>query len=442
MSKLLSSLIVLLLALVILAVGALILVPRQVTELWAAYALPPEPLNRALALVRRAAVRPDNSVRLYGTLEAPESFAMSEIEGRVSSILVEEGQYVEAGTPLLELDPTIIAGEVAAAEEAVQTARAARQAAAEPPSPTQIAVADSAVAAAETRLQNAQRSLEDARKTLKEQQALTAQIHQIEALIPAAEAAVSRAEAGVKQADILLESVRGDGSREGQFQQAMYERQKAAAQAEVEAAKANLAGLKRSLTLLRRMRRNPLADLARVHQAEYEVRLAEAALAVARAERDVAAAPPSKETIAVADAQVLKAEAALDLTRWQLEHLTVRAPMSGRILARMVEPGETVRPGLPLFDIANLETMEVQVYVALQDLPRIRLGDELPVIIEALPERSFRGTVFYIAPEAQFRPSNVLNPDDRGDMVFLVKLRIANPDGVLKPGMPADVLLK
>ncbi len=109
--------------------------------------------------------------------------------------------------------------------------------------------------------------------------------------------------------------------------------------------------------------------------------------------------------------------------------------------AKLIEKGETVTPGKPLITLADTRQMEVWVYVAAGDLHRIRLGDTLPVEVLALPDELFQAQVFYIAPEAQFRPTNVLNPDDRGDMVFQVKLQLDNQDGRLKPGMPADVLL-
>ena len=189
------------------------------------------------------------------------------------------------------------------------------------------------------------------------------------------------------------------------------------------------------------MREVPLALEANVHQAEDQVRLAKMALAVAEAERDAKTAPPQPEAVAVADADVQKAQAALNLARWQEQRLIITAPISGRVQAKLLETGEIAQPGQPLLDIANTDSIEVWAYISQQDLHRVHLNDRLPVEVIAIPGEQFQGRVFFIAPQAQFRPNNVLNPDDRGDIVFQIKLSLDNSDGRLKPGMPADVIL-
>lgn len=441
MRRFLSILITLLLAAAIAFAAALILIPEQVQQNWQQLGLPSAPLQQVLTLLGRPAPGEVSEIRLYGVLEARESHAMSMVAGRALQVLAAEGDDVTSGQTLVQLDPTLVQADIAAAEQALAAARAARDAAAAPPAPSAVAVADSVLSAAQTRLQNARRNLEQAQAQLAEPLAIQDQIDQTQALLPAAEAGVSQAQAQLAQIDILLEKARNDMSREGQFSQRSLEQQKLAAQAEIEAAQARLQGLQNTLALLRKMKKEPLALQVAVRQAERELALAAAGVEVAQAQRDLAAAPPTTEAIAVADAAVAQAEAALALSRWQAEHLTVTAPQGGRVLARMIEPGETVAPGDPLFTIADLSQMIVRVYVSELDLHRVQVGDRLPVEVTALEGQRLLGEVFFIADSAQFRPSNVLNPDDRGDMVFLVKLRLPNPDGVLKPGMPADVLL-
>lgn len=441
MRRFLSTLSILLILAIIVLIAAFLLAPDQFDQTWRQAGLPTETLNQGRALAGQTPLEAPSTLRLYGELEATETHAMSEIPGRVTAVLVGEGELVGAGAPLVELDPTQVEAEITAAAQALETARAAREAAAAPPDETIVAVADSVVSAAETRLANAQRTLAQAQDDLDHPLSLDAQINQTAALIPAAKAGVERAEANVSQIDVLLEQARTDGSREGKFTASMLEKKKAAAEAEVEAAQARLQGLRRALSLLRAMKEDPITLEAQVHQAENGVKLAETALTVARAERDVAAEPPAPAAIAIADARVQKAEAALALAQWKADHLQVVAPASGRAFNRLIEPGETIAPGQALFTIAALDEMELRIYVAERDLHRIQVGDSLPVETPLLPGQTLAATVFYIAPEAQFRPNNVLNPDDRGDMVFLAKLRLPNSDGVLKPGMPADVLL-
>ena len=439
--RILISILSLTLAAGVLFIAALALIPDQAERAWQAAGLPPQPLVQIESWLGRVEPAP-TEIRLYGTLEARTIHAMSELNGRAVEVLVEEGDWVDAGQPLIRLDPTDVQAQIAAAQEAVAAAQAARDAAAAPPGPETRQVANSAVAQALAELENARRTLDHAREVRERPLAIDAQINQTAALIPVAQAQVEAAEAAIKQTDVLIQAASTDGSREGKYKVRMYRAQKAAAQASLDAANARLAGLRQTLVLLKKMRETPLALEAQVHQAEAAVAVAQAALQTAKATRAAQIAPPQPEAVAVAEAGVQEAQAALDLARWSETRLTITAPAAGRVQAKLIEKGETVSPGKPLITLADTRQMEVWVYVAAGDLHRIHLGDALPVEVLAMPEQRLQAQVFYIAPEAQFRPNNVLNPDDRGDMVFLVKLRLENKDGRLKPGMPADVILR
>ncbi|MBP7707564.1 MAG: hypothetical protein KA243_10005 [Candidatus Aminicenantes bacterium] len=62
--------------------------------------------------------------------------------------------------------------------------------------------------------------------------------------------------------------------------------------------------------------------------------------------------------------------------------------------------------------------------------------------MDAFPERAFEGRVTHISPEAEFTPENVQTKDDRVKLVIGVKVEIPNPDGALKPGLPADAVVR
>ena len=313
MRRLLSILPVLLILAAVLAVAGILLIPDQVENTWRRLGLPEAPLVQVQTRLGRGPTTAD--VRLYGVLEARETYAMSELPGRISSVLVKEGKIVTAGETLAELDPTDSQARVEAASQAVRTAQLARDAVAAPPAATNVAVAEAAVAAAETRLENARRTLEQAQRTLKQPLDIDAEVNRARTVLPAAEAGVSQAQAEVARVNVLLESAQKDGSRDGKFMQSMLQAQLAAAQANVEAAKAQYAGLQQSLVLFTRMRNNPIGLQAQANAAQQEVNLAEAALAVARADRDAAAAPPLPEAVTVAETQIRAAETSLDLAK-------------------------------------------------------------------------------------------------------------------------------
>ncbi len=437
MSRLFSVLLALLIIGIVAVVLAFVLMPTAVTTLWQDLGLPSAWLGRVIAEDGSAT----GAIRLYGVLEAAETYVMSELSGRITAVLVEEGDWVEAGQPLVRLDGTEPAARLAAARAAVEAAEAARTAADAPPSPTILALAATRVTVAATELEAAQRRLEEARRRREELVALEGEIATTQAAISAAQAAVDHARAEVARIEVLLAKAQEDGSREGQYQQRILDLHHQAARAQVEAAQARLDGWQRRLRLLLEQQREPLALEAAVQTATHEVRLAEAGLALARAEAARMSAPPRPEDVAVAAARVQAARAALALQEWEQERLTITAPTAGRVQQRLRSPGETVVAGEPILSLIDPRELEVSVFVALADRPRLHLGQELPVVVAVPDGPRLTAVVTFIATEARFRPGNVLDPQDRGDMVFAVRLRLSNPDLKLKPGMPVDVLL-
>ncbi|MCS7038541.1 MAG: efflux RND transporter periplasmic adaptor subunit [Anaerolineae bacterium] len=441
MSHLRTLFLTLLITGILALVLAFVLVPDALATVWERLGLPPTWFERIETALGRAPVTEPGGIRLYGVLEATETYVMSELSGRIAEVWADEGDWVEAGQPLLRLDGSETAARLTAAQAAVAAAQAAETAAAAPPQATTLALAAARVTAAETRLEAARRSLEQARRRRDEPLALEGEIATTREAIPAAQAAVERARADVARLEVLLAKAQEDGSREGQYQQRILSLQHQAAEAQVEAAQARLEGLQRRLALLLEQRREPLLLEAQLHAAEQEVLLAEAELALARAEAAQASASPQPEAVAVAAARVQAAIAARRRIEWEQEKLTVTAPMAGRIAKRLRAVGETVAAGEPLFILMDPRDLEVSVFVAVADLPRVHLGQELPVEVAVPGGPRLTAVVTFIATEARFRPGNVLDPQDRGDMVFAVRLRLPNPDLSLKPGMPVDVVL-
>jgi HlyD family secretion protein len=140
----------------------------------------------------------------------------------------------------------------------------------------------------------------------------------------------------------------------------------------------------------------------------------------------------------VVHAQVVQAEAALQLAETQLAYTRVIAPVSGTVIRRDVELGETVLPGSALMTLADLSTMEVKVYIPGPMLGKIRIGQRVDLVTDSYPDRRLRGSVATIADEAEFTPKNVQTRDERVRLVYRVKVRVPNPDGILKTGMPVD----
>ncbi len=174
-------------------------------------------------------------------------------------------------------------------------------------------------------------------------------------------------------------------------------------------------------------------------QAQYDV--AQAQLQSARQNLQKLRHYARPEEIRSAAAQVQQARAALNNADIALEHSYVTAPFGGTVLDKLQEPGDFANIGTPLYTIANLKTMKMTVYIGEVDLARIRLGNKASVVLDGMPKHPFDGRVIFISPTAEFTPKNVETKQDRIKLVFAVKLEIANPDGYLKAGLPADAVI-
>lgn len=146
-----------------------------------------------------------------------------------------------------------------------------------------------------------------------------------------------------------------------------------------------------------------------------------------------------EEEIVLAKARRDQAAAQVALLKKRVQDCTITAPIAGTVTKRYVERGELVGIGMALLKIANLQEMNVTVYLPETEIPKIRLGNRATIQIDAYPDRSFEGEVIYISPTAEFTPKNIQTRDERTKLVFGVKLRVLNPDGTLKAGIPADV---
>lgn len=141
---------------------------------------------------------------------------------------------------------------------------------------------------------------------------------------------------------------------------------------------------------------------------------------------------------AALDSRIVAATRRLDQVDNQISKTEIRAPAGGTITVRAVEAGEIVQYGQTLAVLVDLRDIEVKVFVPENRIGQIRLGSEARIRVDAFPNRYFDARVSRVDQEAQFTPRAIHMPEERVRIVFGVTLAIRNPDGILKPGMPAD----
>jgi HlyD family secretion protein len=150
---------------------------------------------------------------------------------------------------------------------------------------------------------------------------------------------------------------------------------------------------------------------------------------------------PRVETINQARAHVEQARAALALAETHFQNTKLSSPLTGVVLSHNIEPGEFVAAGTPIVTVADIAHMWVRVYVNQTDLGRIQHGQKVAVRTDTFQDKTYDGTIGFIASEAEFTPKTVQTPKERVKLVFRIKVDLVNPNDELKPGMPADVVI-
>ena len=150
----------------------------------------------------------------------------------------------------------------------------------------------------------------------------------------------------------------------------------------------------------------------------------------------------AKNALDQAQTAVKQAQANLDFIDTQIIKLDVFAIMDGVILTRNVEPGEFVQPGAIALTMADLTDLTITVYVPEDRYGLVSIGQTAEVRVDSFPDLTFTATVIHIADQAEFTPRNVQTVEGRSSTVYAIKLKVNDPDGKLKIGMPADVVFK
>lgn len=148
------------------------------------------------------------------------------------------------------------------------------------------------------------------------------------------------------------------------------------------------------------------------------------------------------EAIEAQRLEVERSKAVLAASKVLLADTTVVSPISGLILTKNFENGEYVNPGAAIFTVGDMNDCWVKVYVSSTQLGQIAVGQEAGVKVDSFPGQIFRGEIKEISQNAEFTPRQSITQSERANLVFAVKVKVDNSEGVLKPGMPADVVLK
>jgi HlyD family secretion protein len=341
-------------------------------------------------------------VSVTGTIEATQVDVSVKIAGRIVERLADEGDRVQAGQLLVRLDDEELAADVWRQEAAARTAAATLRDLLAGARPQEIAEARATVARGRAHLEDLvagsrSQEIEDAR-----------------AAVRSAEATRIWTERDFRRAEELFRKDLVAAQDVDRARQAY-----AVAVAQEGSARERLA-----LAI----------EGSRPHQVEVareELRAAEERLALLLA-------GPRPDQVEAARGQLDQAQHAVALARSRLKETRVHSPVTGVVLRKNLEVGETANPGVSILTLMNPREIWVRAYVPEEEVGRIKVGDTARVKVDAHPNRAFAGRISEIASEAEYTPRNVQTKKERVNLVFRIKIAVDNPEGILKPGMPAD----
>lgn len=364
-------------------------------------------------LVRRWNNAEEGRIRLSGNIELTEVKISFKTAGRMTELLVEEGDPVRKGMLLARLD-----------REQLQAQRAAQQA---------------AVAAAQSQLEQLRTAIEFQRENLEGTVAASrAELEQAEArlrelLAGSRPQEIQEARAAVEAARTASLKAAADWMRaqtlfkNDDISAAQYDQFRAAH----EAAQAALRQAEQRLALVEEGPRKETIEAARAaaERARAALRLAEAGrLELRRREQELTAR----------QAEVDRLKAQLAVVETQLADSEVYSPIDGVVLVKSAEPGETVAAGATILTLGDIDHPWLRGYVNQTLLGRLRLGSEVRVTTDSYPGKTYQGRLAFIASEAEFTPKQIQTPEERVKLVYRIKVELPNPNRELKLNMPAD----
>ena len=354
-------------------------------------------------LIAYSQMRPP-SQHVSGFIEADEIRLGSRVGGRVAEVLVEEGQQVQAGQVLVALEPFDLTEQLKEAE-ALLAAREAELA----------------------RLESGYLPEEIGQARSRYEQ-LQARLDKLIAGPRRQEIDAARARLEVAQAEHRFATLNFNRAQGLINTNAITPEEFDRATETLESARANVAFRQEELNLFEAGTR------------EEEIREARAMVEEARLAWELAKSGFRKEEIAAAQAARDSAAAAVAAINNRIDELTIKSPVAGTVEALELEPGDLVPPSAPVMTVLDNSHYWVRTYVPQRWL-KLQLGDQVSVTVDSLPGHVFPAEITFISRQAEFTPSNVQTPEERGKQVFRVKATITEGREFLRPGISADVWL-
>jgi HlyD family secretion protein len=337
-----------------------------------------------------------------GTVEARTVSVGSRVGGRVKAVLVKEGDRVEAGQPLVELEPADLPAQRLMAKAQLDESTAALEKLKNGSRPEEIQQA-------KARAQTAVAALEETRTGARSEEIAGAS-----ARLVAAQVAADKAKTDVERSRRLFAT-------------------QAISQAELDDAETALKGA----AAQRDAAAQALDELKNGSRRE-DIAQAQARAVEAHASEKLVTLGSRVEDIQAAQAAVEAAQGRLDQMDVLLGELTIRAPRASHVESLDLRPGDILAPNATAASLVEDDQLYVRVYVPETQLGFVHPSQEVPITVDSFPDRTFKGVVEHVNQVGEYSPRNLQTADERANQVFATRVGI-KADADLRAGMAAFV---
>lgn len=190
----------------------------------------------------------------------------------------------------------------------------------------------------------------------------------------------------------------------------------------------NIAYFRKQTNKWDRLAKNQAGPQQRVDDFKHQLKISR--LQKAELEQQIKAIIPENNGL---NAQIKK-------IRETLDKYSIKSPISGQIIDKYINPGEIVGPGVPLGQIANEKKLHVYLYWPIDMMSQFKIGSQIELFVDGV-EESFKGSISWVSPKAEFTPKIVQSAENRAQMAYQVRIELNNEEGKLKIGQPIEARL-
>ncbi len=357
------------------------------------------------------------TLKVSGRIEGDETNLGSKVGGKINLVSVDEGDIVQKGQILVTLDDQEIQAQL---KGAIAKTLSLKQ---------QELEAKLQINSLENQIQELSLNFQQAEGSAK------GQILQAEASLASSVAQLNEAIAKLESAQANLKLAQKERDRlamlitEGAISQQKFDESQIKLETNQATVKANESSIKSFEKLVKAAEAQVLqaktsnfnSEIVNTKIQRLDIQLEQAKLQLTQAQAEVANAQAMEQEI-----------------KSKIDYLKIPSTINGVITSRLIEPGEVITNGQTVLIILDPQSVYLKGYIAGGDIGKVKIGQKAKVFLDSDSKMPLEATVTNIDSQANFTPENTYFKEDRVKQVFGVKLKIDNPQGNAKPGMPAD----